>query len=43
MREVIIKLENVWKTYQMGNVKVNALQGVDLTIKDGDFVAIMGP
>jgi putative ABC transport system ATP-binding protein len=43
MREVIIKLENVWKTYQMGNVKVNALQGVDLIIKDGDFVAIMGP
>jgi|TARA_B100002003_G_C14103399_1_gene530707 putative ABC transport system ATP-binding protein len=43
MRDVIIKLENVWKTYQMGNVKVNALQGVDLIIKDGDFVAIMGP
>ena len=43
MKETIIKLENVWKTYQMGNVKVNALQGVDLVIKDGDFVAIMGP
>jgi putative ABC transport system ATP-binding protein len=27
----------------MGNLKVNALQGVDLIIKDGDFVAIMGP
>ena len=43
MKDVIIKLENVWKTYQMGHVKVNALQGVDLIIKDGDFVAIMGP
>jgi len=43
MRQVIIKLDNVWKTYQMGNVKVNALQGVNLVIKDGDFVAIMGP
>jgi putative ABC transport system ATP-binding protein len=39
----IIKLENVWKTYQMGDVQVNALQGISLEIKKGEFVAIQGP
>jgi len=39
----IIKLENVWKTYTTGEVKVNALQGVNLSIKKGDFIAIQGP
>jgi len=38
----IIKLENVWKTYQMGEVEVNALKGVSLDINKGDFVAITG-
>jgi len=39
----IIKLESVWKTYTTGEVKVNALQGVNLSIKKGDFIAIQGP
>ena len=39
----LIKLENVWKTYKMGNVEVNALQGLNLDIKNGEFLAIMGP
>lgn len=43
MKKSIIKLENVWKTYQMGNVKVNALQGLNLDVKEGEFLAIMGP
>lgn len=43
MKGTIIKLEDVWKTYEMGNVKVNALRGLDLEIKKGEFVAIMGP
>ena len=43
MKDVIIRLEDVWKTYEMGDVKVNALQGVSMMIKDGEFVAIMGP
>ncbi len=43
MKESIIKLENVWKIYEMGAVKVNALRGVNLEIKRGEFVAIMGP
>ena len=43
MRKSVIKLDNVWKTYKMGNVEVNALQGLDLDVKDGEFLAIMGP
>jgi len=43
MKRSIIKLENVWKTYKMGDVEVNALQGLNLNINEGEFVAIMGP
>jgi len=42
-REVIIKLEDVFKFYKMGDVTVKAVDGIDLSIKKGDFVAIMGP
>ena len=43
MKDVIIKLENVWKIYKMGKVEVPALRGLNLEIKKGEFVAIMGP
>ena len=43
MKKTIIKLENVWKIYKMGDVNVNALQGMSLDVKEGEFVAIMGP
>src|SRR3989338_2324437 len=43
MKDTIIKLDNVWKIYQMGEVKVEALRGLSLEIKKGEFVAIMGP
>ncbi|MBI2129487.1 ABC transporter ATP-binding protein [Candidatus Woesearchaeota archaeon] len=39
----IIELRNVWKTYNMGEVEVNALCGLNLKIKKGEFVAIQGP
>ena len=39
----IIELRNVWKTYKMSEVEVNALQGLNLKIREGDFVAVMGP
>ncbi len=43
MKKSIIKLENVWKTYKIGNIEVNALQGLNLDVREGEFVAIMGP
>jgi len=39
----IIQAENLVKTYNMGKVEVNALQGVGISIKQGEFVAIIGP
>ena len=39
----IIRLENVHKDYQMGDSIVSAVDGVDLEINKGDFVAIIGP
>lgn len=39
----VIELKNVSKIYQMGESEVHALDGVDLKIKKGEFVAIYGP
>ena len=38
----VIQLENIHKTYTMGDVQVHALRGASLTIQEGEFVAIMG-
>ena len=38
----VIQLDHVHKTYTMGDVDVHALRGVSLTIREGEFVAIMG-
>lgn len=40
--EFILKLENVWKIYKMGEVDVPALRDVTIKIKKGDFIAIIG-
>jgi len=42
MAEPIIKLENVWRTYQLGKTEVHALRGLCLDISQGSFVAVMG-
>jgi putative ABC transport system ATP-binding protein len=39
----MIQLEGVTKIYRMGKVQVPVLHGIDLTIDDGELIAIMGP
>jgi putative ABC transport system ATP-binding protein len=39
----VIELESLSKTYAMGAVRVQALRGVDLQFKQGEYVSIMGP
>ncbi len=39
----MIKFENIVKTYSMGKQQLTVLKGIDLEIKDGELVAIMGP
>ncbi len=38
-----IKLENVRKSYRLGEVSIHALDGIDFTITEGEFVIIVGP
>jgi macrolide transport system ATP-binding/permease protein len=38
----VIKVENVTRTFVVGDVKVEALRGISLTVQPGEFVAIMG-
>jgi putative ABC transport system ATP-binding protein len=40
---IVIKTEELAKVYEMGAEQVRALNGVDLTIRKGEYVAIMGP
>lgn len=40
---ILMKLENVTKTYQMGEVSVEALKSTDIEICDGEFLVILGP
>ncbi len=39
----IIKLENAHKDYRMGESVIHAVESIDLNIKKGDFIAIVGP
>jgi putative ABC transport system ATP-binding protein len=40
---IVIRTYDLWKTYQMGDQEINAVSGVDIEIKRGEYVAIMGP
>ncbi|HLV96729.1 MAG TPA: ABC transporter ATP-binding protein [Candidatus Acidoferrales bacterium] len=40
---IVIKTEDLWKTYEMGTEQLHALRGVNIEIRKGEYVAIMGP
>jgi len=40
---VVIRTYDLWKTYLMGDQEIHAVSGVDIEIKRGEYVAIMGP
>lgn len=39
----LIKLENVWKVHQLGEIELAVLKGIDLEIAPGSFITIIGP
>jgi len=41
MADELIRIEHLTKTYYVGDITVNALRGVSVTIRRGGFVAIM--
>jgi putative ABC transport system ATP-binding protein len=40
---IVIRTYDLWKTYIMGDQEIHAVRGVDVEIKRGEYVAIMGP
>ena len=40
---VVIRTYDLWKTYIMGDTEIHAVSGVDIEIRRGEYVAIMGP
>jgi len=43
IEEIVVKAEDLEKTYYMGKIAVPALRGVNLAFKRGEFVVVMGP
>ena len=39
----MLTVSDLHKSYQVGNTTYEVLKGIDLTVDDGEFVAIMGP
>jgi len=43
MQQNIVRTRDVTKVYKMGKIEVHALRGVDLEIRAGEYISIMGP
>src|SRR3989441_11218564 len=41
--DIVIRTEELWKTYQMGAEEVHALRGVSFEVQRGEYLSIMGP
>ena len=41
--DALIRMENIWKTYQMGVEELHALRDVSFTVKKNEYLAIIGP
>lgn len=39
----LLELEGIARSYKTGQIKVDALKGIDISIEEGDFISIMGP
>jgi ABC-type lipoprotein export system ATPase subunit len=42
MKKAMIQVENITKSYQMGKTRLDVLRGLDLSVKKGQFVAVIG-
>ena len=40
---IVLRAINLQKQYQLGDIKINALNGLNFSVENGEFVAIMGP
>src|SRR6202165_4443821 len=40
---IVIRTYDLWKTYVMGDQEIHAVSGVDIEVRRGEYVAIMGP
>lgn len=41
--EIVIRTNNLHRTFHNGDIAVHALKGVDLEVREGDFIVILGP
>ncbi len=41
-KDIIVEIKDVWKIYDLGKVKVEAVRGISLSIRKGEFISIMG-
>jgi putative ABC transport system ATP-binding protein len=43
LAEIVVRTENLWKTYMLGEVEVHALNDVNLEVNRGEMVSLVGP